>query len=119
MTQAISEIKYKNKTIDRGLILGTRKYHWCLKRQYEPLWAKNGAFCNKISPQKTNFTVYIPLKELRRDIEYTICDVKNYMKIKITKVTKAMVEFDLIESWQRPENNKTTKDQELIEMAGF
>ena len=63
MNQSLTQIKYKNKVIDTGLVIGNRKYHWLLKRKYEPCWAKNGRFISVLSPHKKFFDVYIIFKE--------------------------------------------------------
>jgi len=118
-TQPLSQITHSNKPVDIGLILGTRKYKWQLKRRYQPLWAKNGHFCSVLSPHKTNLTVYIPVKELKANIEYTICDTGKYKKIKVDRVTKHTVDFEVLEQWEKPVNNVRFKDKELQEIVGF
>lgn len=34
------EVRYKNKTIDRGYILGHRSHAYLLRRKRQPLWEK-------------------------------------------------------------------------------
>ena len=89
MTKPLTEIKYKNKIVDQGLILSQRKYRWCLKRQYEPCWALfEGKFITELSPQKTNFYVYIPATELKAGMIITIRNKTEQGKVLIESINK-------------------------------
>ena len=88
MLLQFSEIKYKNKVHAIGYVIDSRKYRWCLKRQYEPCWAKNSHFISELSPQKTNFQVYIPKSEIRKNMKLTIVNHDEKIEYKIINVRK-------------------------------
>ena len=116
-TDIIQEIKYKNKTIDCGLIIGTRKYRWCLKQKYEPCWAKNGEYISELSPHKKDFKVYIPLQKLKDNSghEIRIGDLDEITTIKITGINGIIINYDKIkvehyEKWKTKRTHSIQKD---------
>jgi hypothetical protein len=88
MLLQFTEIKYKNKVHAIGYIIDSRKYRWCLKRQYEPCWAKNGHFISVLSPHKTDFVVYIPKSEIKKNMKLTICNRNERLEYKVINVRK-------------------------------
>jgi hypothetical protein len=59
---SFDKIQYKRKTIDEGVILGSRPWRWTLGNKYSPCVAKlaeNGLKLSALSPHKTNFQVYV------------------------------------------------------------
>lgn len=92
----ISPIVYRRKEIDHGVILGSRKFKWMLKRKYSPLWAKDlsdKTYIATLSPHKRNFHIYIPASSLRVGMRVQIHDhpykqnttIKTLRVVKITK----------------------------------
>lgn len=97
MISEISDIKYKNEVIDKGLIIGNRKYRWLLKRQYEPCWAKRyRKYVSVLSPHKKYFDVYIPFSELKKGAVYTVVNINRY-EYTITELNEQFVTYSVKE----------------------
>ena len=107
----IKSITYKNQEIDRGLILGRRKYRWCLKSKYEPLWVKSGNyFVSKLSPHKTNFDIYIPVSELKEGKIYIIQDKMKRVKIKVSEINKFQVTYETINEPEKTQHEPFSEE---------
>ena len=90
-------IKYKNQIeCKKAWLLGKRKYHWCLKKNYEPLWCKNGKFVSVCSGHKKDFFVYVPADDLKPGINYILQDTKNKTKIFIIEVNEFSFEYEVV-----------------------
>ena len=89
-TLEICPIIYGKKTIDRGIVIGKRPYHWTLKKKYSPCWAKIGtAFVSHLSPHKENFTVYVSTFDLEEGKQITIFN-KEYQQPAVRKTLKIL-----------------------------
>lgn len=97
MLLQFSEIKYKNKVEAIGYIIDSRKYHWCLKRQYEPCWARNGHFIHELSRHRTNFLVYIPKAEIKKNVKFTLVNRNERFEYKVINVRKYTFDVDIKE----------------------
>lgn len=97
MVKNLQDITYRGKSIAWGLILGSRRYGWMLKRTVNPLWAKNETTGDFISiPQyKSNETkVYIPYAKLRAGDVWTVQDgISKREKWHIVDVCKTAIEY--------------------------
>ena len=100
----IQPITYRNKQIDRGVLLDTRPYRWTLKKKYSPCYAidlNDGVYVSELSPHKKNFQVYIPVDNLKPG-HVILAINKPYKKemekkkIKIIKVNDKVVEFEIL-----------------------
>lgn len=94
-TVAIHDITYRNKAIDKGLILGFRQYRWQLKKDQRPLYAremrKGGGFVNVNTKHKKNFTSYIPASMLRKGMKLEINNEGVYYRVVIKSIEGGIV----------------------------
>lgn len=97
MVKNLQDITYRGRSISWGLILGTRRYGWMLKRTVNPLWAKNETTGDFISvPQfKSNETkVYIPYNKLKAGDVWIVQDgIGKREKWHIVDVCKTAIEY--------------------------
>ncbi len=73
----ISQITYKHKPVDAGLVLGERRNLFDLSERKYPLKAKHtdkNRLLSKRSPQKSNFSVYIPVDSLTPGLTFKVLD---------------------------------------------
>lgn len=120
MIKSTDKIQYKNKTIDTGLIIGSRKYRWTLKQRYEPCWAKNGTYISQLSPHKKDFVVYIPFNELKKNVnkEILIGDKDVKRTILINSITKHTIDYEITkeipyEKWKAKRTVTTNKENTI------
>lgn len=86
----ITPIIYRRKQIDAGVILGSRKFKWMLRRKYSPLSVYDfGGKCyiSALSPHKRDFQVYIPASNLAVGMRVQVHD-KPYKKPEVKRVLR-------------------------------
>lgn len=122
MIESIQEIKYKNKVINTGLVIGKRKYRWTLKQKYQPCWAKNGTYISELSPHKKDFTVFIPYRELKKNEgkEIKIGDTNIIKIIKLNEVQKTFCDIEVLEvkpyeKWKSKRRKTNTVETDISE----
>jgi len=111
-------ILYKNKPeCKRAWLIDSRQYRWELKRKYKPCWVKNGTFVSVLSQHRRNFKIYVPAKDVKAEMEYTIQNFSQRVKIKVVSVNKTSFDYEVLERDISPRIKSETK--ELAELAGF
>jgi len=102
----ISPIIYRRKQVDMGIVLGSRKYKWMLRRKYSPLNAKDldgKCYISALSPHRRDFKIYIPVSNLKEGMRVFIHDhpyKQNTVKktLRVVKITKNSGFFGLGDS---------------------
>ena len=75
MNFQVENIEYKRKTVDRGIVLGERRSIFDLSERKHPCKAKHAGInrlVSKRSPQKSNFTIFIPADHLTPGMSFTV-----------------------------------------------
>jgi hypothetical protein len=112
----IENISYKRNTIDRGIVLGSRRSLFDLSERKYPCKAKHAdknRLVSKRSPQRSNFRVYIPVDHLTPDLVFVVLDRPYTSKTaaettyRVLDVQASFVTLDIIQAGKpRPRINK-------------
>jgi len=98
MIQNLEKITFGRKVVcDAGLVIGTRRYGWELRRNKRPLWAKSerlGAMVSIMNYRKGNIQLYIPLKDLKAGDVLTVQDCDKREKWTINAVCATAIDYD-------------------------
>ena len=113
MIKNLEKITFGKKTVcDAGLVIGTRRFGWELRRNKRPLWAKSdrlGAMVSTMNYRKGNIQLYIPLKDLKAGDVLTVQDCDKRELWKVNAVCSTAIDYD-VEPATIPERKRYPAD---------